>query len=143
MEVNPRRIARRGFINRSKTWCGQKRNLGRAKGPVVPHAVRDRVVDFLKHYHQLTGLAWCCSLPGWGSPPVNSIAGKIATVKPMNITPSFPAIIGLNQRSERLVIQFALQYLLEGYRRLTFMRLDRDVAAVSPATLPGCSRELA
>ena len=36
---------------------------------------------------------------------------------------------------ERNAIEaFARQYPLEGYRRLTFMMLDRDVAAVSPAT---------
>jgi len=32
------------------------------------------------------------------------------------------------------IIRFARQYPLEGYRRLTFMMLDGDVAAVSPAT---------
>ena len=32
------------------------------------------------------------------------------------------------------IIQFARRYPLEGYRRLTFMMLDNDVAAVSPAT---------
>ena len=32
------------------------------------------------------------------------------------------------------IIRFAHQYRLEGYRRLTFMMLDGDVAAVSPAT---------
>jgi hypothetical protein len=32
------------------------------------------------------------------------------------------------------IVAFARQYPLEGYRRLTFMMLDRDVAAVNPAT---------
>ena len=32
------------------------------------------------------------------------------------------------------IIDFALQYPLEGYRRLTFMMLDRDLVAVSPST---------
>lgn len=32
------------------------------------------------------------------------------------------------------ILDFALAYPLEGYRRLTFMMLDRDVAAVSPST---------
>jgi transposase InsO family protein len=32
------------------------------------------------------------------------------------------------------IIDFAQQYLLEDYRRLTFMMLDREVAAVRPAT---------
>jgi putative transposase len=32
------------------------------------------------------------------------------------------------------IIQFARQYPLEGYRRLSFMMLDRDIVAVSPTT---------
>jgi len=32
------------------------------------------------------------------------------------------------------ILRFAREYPLEGYRRLTFMMLDRDVAAVSPST---------
>lgn len=32
------------------------------------------------------------------------------------------------------IIAFAREYPLEGYRRLTFMMLDRNIAAVSPAT---------
>lgn len=32
------------------------------------------------------------------------------------------------------IVQFARQFPLEGYRRLTFMMLDRDVVAVSPST---------
>ena len=31
------------------------------------------------------------------------------------------------------IIQFALDHLLEGYRRLTFMMLDRDIVAISPS----------
>jgi hypothetical protein len=31
------------------------------------------------------------------------------------------------------IVEFARRYPLEGYRRLTFMMLDRDLAAVSPA----------
>ncbi|MCX7827403.1 MAG: hypothetical protein N2689_17875 [Verrucomicrobiae bacterium] len=33
---------------------------------------------------------------------------------------------------KRAIVDFARQYPLEGYRRLTFMILDRDVVAVSP-----------
>lgn len=32
------------------------------------------------------------------------------------------------------IIQYAVNYPLEGYRRLTFMMIDNDIAAVSPAT---------
>jgi putative transposase len=35
---------------------------------------------------------------------------------------------------KQAIIQFHWQYRLEGYRRLTFMMLDRDIVAVSPAS---------
>jgi transposase InsO family protein len=35
---------------------------------------------------------------------------------------------------KRAIVDFARQYPLEGYRRLTFMMLDRDLVAVSPSS---------
>jgi putative transposase len=40
----------------------------------------------------------------------------------------------LDDDERRRIIEFHQQFPLEGYRRLTFMMLDRDVVAVSPAT---------
>jgi putative transposase len=41
----------------------------------------------------------------------------------------------LEDEEKRAIIEFHGRYPLEGYRRLTFMMLDRDVAAVSPASV--------
>ena len=41
----------------------------------------------------------------------------------------------LDEEEKRAIVAFHGQYPLEGYRRLTFMMLDRDVAAVSPASV--------
>lgn len=41
----------------------------------------------------------------------------------------------LLDEEKRAIIEFHQQFPLEGYRRLTFMMLDRDVAAASPATV--------
>jgi transposase InsO family protein len=41
----------------------------------------------------------------------------------------------LEETEKRAIIDFHGQYPLEGYRRLTFMMLDRDVVAVSPASV--------
>ncbi|HEV2329752.1 MAG TPA: IS3 family transposase, partial [Verrucomicrobiae bacterium] len=38
-------------------------------------------------------------------------------------------------------MKFAREYPLEGYRRLTFMMLDRDIVAVSPASVYRVLRE--
>jgi transposase InsO family protein len=40
----------------------------------------------------------------------------------------------LEDWEKRAIVDFHRQYPLEGYRRLTFMMLDRDIAAVSPAS---------
>jgi transposase InsO family protein len=41
----------------------------------------------------------------------------------------------LDEEEKRAIKEFHAQYPLEGYRRLTFMMLDRDVVAVSPASV--------
>jgi transposase InsO family protein len=41
----------------------------------------------------------------------------------------------LEPQEKQAIVDFYAQYPLEGYRRLTFMMLDRDVVAVSPATV--------
>jgi hypothetical protein len=39
----------------------------------------------------------------------------------------------LEEWEKKAIIEFHHQYPLEGYRRLTFIVLDRDIVAVSPA----------
>lgn len=41
----------------------------------------------------------------------------------------------LNESEKRVIVEFHRQYPLEGYRRLAFMMLDRDVVAASPASV--------
>ena len=41
----------------------------------------------------------------------------------------------VDDEEKRAIIDFHRQYPLEGYRRLTFMMLDRDIVAVSPSTV--------
>lgn len=41
----------------------------------------------------------------------------------------------LEEWEKQAILDFELRYPLEGYRRLTFMMLDADVAAVSPASV--------
>ena len=41
----------------------------------------------------------------------------------------------LEDREKQAIVNFQRQYPLEGYRRLAFMMLDRDVVAVSPASV--------
>ena len=41
----------------------------------------------------------------------------------------------LEDWEKQAIIRFSFEYPLEGYRRLTFMMLDRDVVAVSPSSV--------
>jgi putative transposase len=100
----------------------------------VPHDVRDRVVDFLKHYHRLTGLAMVQLLFWLGLSPRKFHRWKDRHGKANEHNAMIPRDHWIEPQERVAIIQFARQYPLEGYRRLTFMMLDRDVAAVSPAT---------
>jgi mRNA-degrading endonuclease toxin of MazEF toxin-antitoxin module len=41
----------------------------------------------------------------------------------------------LEESEKQAIVNFHVQYPLEGYRRLTFMMLDRDVVAASPSSV--------
>ena len=41
----------------------------------------------------------------------------------------------LDEEEKRAIVEFQRQYPLEGYRRLAFMMLDRDLVAVSPSSV--------
>ncbi len=41
----------------------------------------------------------------------------------------------LEDWEKKVIVNFHAQYPLEGYRRLTFMMLDRDLVAVSPSSV--------
>lgn len=45
-----------------------------------------------------------------------------------------PRDFWLESWEREAIIRFALDHPLEGYRRLTFMMLDRDIVAVSPSS---------
>lgn len=46
-----------------------------------------------------------------------------------------PRDFWLEDREKQEIIKFLLNYPLEGYRRLTFMMLDRNIVAVSPSSV--------
>jgi putative transposase len=48
---------------------------------------------------------------------------------------SIPRDHWLTEEEKRAILDYEREYPLEGYRRLTFMMLDDDVAAASPATV--------
>jgi len=47
----------------------------------------------------------------------------------------FQGIIGLEESERQAILKFYDENPLEGYRRLTFMMIDRDVVAASPSSV--------
>ena len=100
----------------------------------MPHDLRDEIVDFLHHYRTLTGIAivWFLALIQLSPRKFQHWKGRYGKVNEHNAM--IPRDHWIEQEERSAIVEFARQYPLEGYRRLTFMMLDRDVAAVSPAT---------
>jgi putative transposase len=100
----------------------------------VPHDLRDTVVDFLNRYRQLTGIAHVRLLFWLSLSPRKFNRWKERYGKANEHNAMIPRDHWIEPWERNAIVDFARQYPLEGYRRLTFMMLDRDVAAVSPAT---------
>lgn len=92
------------------------------------------MVDFLRHYHGLTGIAFVLLLGWLGLSPCKFGRWKSRYGKANEHNAMIPRDHWIEPEEQTAIVEFARQYPLEGYRRLTFMMLDRDVAAVSPAT---------
>ena len=100
----------------------------------MPHDIRDQVVDFIKRYHRLTGIARV-QLVAWlgiSRAKYYQWGDRYGRVNEHN--GSIPRDFWLEGWERQAIVAFHYQYPLEGYRRLTFMMLDRDVVAVSPSS---------
>jgi len=92
------------------------------------------VVDFLNRYRQLTGIAHVRLLCWLGLSPRKFGHWKDRYGKANEHNAMIPRDHWIEPWERTAILDFARAYPLEGYRRLSFMMLDRDVAAVSPAT---------
>ena len=104
-------------------------------GGWVPPDVRDQIVDFVRRWSEKTAIgvgrfiAWlgvtASKFYGWRERygRVNEHNGWI------------PRDFWLEGWEKEAIIAYHLNHPLEGYRRLTFMMLDAEVVAVSPASV--------
>ncbi len=91
-------------------------------------------MDFLNHYQQLTEMPRG-RLLGWlGLSRTKFARWKDRYGKANEHNAQVPRDHWTRPEEKAAIVKFARQYPLEGYRRLTFMMLDRDIAAVSPST---------
>jgi putative transposase len=107
----------------------------------VAHDIRDQVVDFVGHWSERTELP-AKRLLGWielSPRQYHRWQERFGKVNEHNGL--VPRDHWLEAWEKVAIVQFARAYPLEGYRRLTFMMLDRDIVAVSPASVYRVLRE--
>jgi len=101
----------------------------------VPHDRRDQIVDFVRRWSQNSEIGTGRFL-GW----LNMTASKFYAWRERHGRVNehngwIPRDFWLEEWEKQAIVNFHVQNPLEGYRRLTFMMLDRDVVAVSPASV--------
>jgi transposase InsO family protein len=100
----------------------------------VPHDLRDQLIDFMHRYTELTELpaAWFLGRIPLSPRKYRRWRGRYGKANEHNAL--VPRDHWIEPAERQAILDFARQYPLEGYRRLTFMMLDRDLVAVSPST---------
>lgn len=104
------------------------------KGVWVPHDTRDRIVDYMKYWHERAEvpvkqlLHWL----GLATSKYHTWKDRYGTANEHN--GKIPRDWWIEDWEKQAILDYHDQHPLEGYRRLTFMMLDEDVVAVSPST---------
>ena len=97
--------------------------------------MRDQIVDFMNHWCERTELPVCglVRTAGLGLSKFYDWRARYGLANEHNAP--VPRDFWLEGWEVRAILAFHAQYPLEGYRRLCFMMLDRDIVAVSPASV--------
>jgi transposase InsO family protein len=107
----------------------------------VAHDTRDRIVDFVGHWSARTEIA-AKRIVGWlglSASKYHDWKGRYGQASEHN--GQVPRDFWLEPWERQAILAFHEQYPLEGYRRLAFMMLDRDLVAVSPSSVYRVLRE--
>jgi transposase InsO family protein len=101
----------------------------------VPHDTRDQIVDFVRAWSAKTEIPVVRLLPwiGIGRSKYHDWVQRFGKVNEHNAW--VPRDHWLTDDEKERICAFARGHPLEGYRRLTFMMLDQDVVACSPASV--------
>jgi hypothetical protein len=101
----------------------------------VPHDVRDLVVDFVRRWSEKAEIGVGRFIPWLGvtASKFYDWRQRYGCVNEHNGW--VPRDFWLELWEKEAIIEFHLKNPLEGYRRLTFMMLDADLVAVSPASI--------
>ena len=101
----------------------------------VAHDVRDSVVDFIGHWSARTELAAARFVRWIGFSPRKFLHWRTRYGKANEHNALLPRDHWLEDWEKKAIIDFYHLHPLEGYRRITFMMLDAEIVAVSPASV--------
>ena len=101
----------------------------------MPHDVRDQVVDFVRRWSQKTEISVGRFIHWLGVTASKFYNWRQRYGRANEHNGWVPRDFWLEPWEKEAIIGFHLKNPLEGYRRLTFMMLDHDVVAVSPASV--------
>ena len=98
--------------------------------------MRDEVVDYVRKWSERTELS-AKQLVHWIGVGMSKFYDwrKRGTARSTSTTGSCPATTGSKPWERKAILTFHAEHPLEGYRRLTYMMMDADVVAASPATV--------
>jgi len=100
----------------------------------VAHDIRDMIIDFIQRWAPRTAIS-PLQLVAWiGLSRSKYYDWKQRYGKANEHNALVPRDHWLEDWERRRIVDFHHEYPLEGYRRLTFMMLDRDLVAVSPSS---------
>ena len=100
----------------------------------MPHDIRDLVVDFVKYWSKNTEIPLVQFIIWLSISSSKFYNWKTRYGKANEHNGLIPRDFWLQDFEKKAIIEFHQQYPLEGYRRLTFMMLDKDIVAVSPSS---------
>ena len=93
------------------------------------------MIDFVKHWAKKTGIAVTHFITWLGIAPSKYYNWQSRYGKANEHNGQVPRDFWLEDWEKQAIINFYLEHPLEGYRRQTFMMLDRDIVAVSPSSV--------
>jgi transposase InsO family protein len=101
----------------------------------VAHDIRDELVDFVQRWAEATEIAYeqLTEWIGLSSRKFRDWRSRYGKANEHNHL--VPRDHWLESWEKEAIVRFFHEYPLEGYRRLCFMMLDRDIVAVSPASV--------
>jgi putative transposase len=108
---------------------------GTLNGRWVPHDTRDEVIDYVRRWSERTELA-TGKLIRWLGISVSKFYDwrtRFGRVNEHNTL--VPRDHWLQEWEKLAIVSFHAEHPLEGYRRLTYLMMDADVVAASPATV--------